>query len=88
MERSSVSRREFLCRATSAAVAAPFVLRGRHRIFDYSNGEYPERVVRLLREDLVIDMLNQFLYRKDEESVLNDWLSKPGAFKQSDFEFL
>jgi len=43
--------------------------------------------VRLIREALVIDMLNQFLYRKDKESVLNDWLSKPGAFRQSDFEF-
>lgn len=43
--------------------------------------------MRLVREALVIDMLNQFLYRKDKESVLNDWLSKPGAFKRSDFEF-
>ena len=43
--------------------------------------------MRLIREALVIDMLNQFLYRKDKESVLNDWLSKPGAFRQSDFEF-
>jgi membrane dipeptidase len=87
IERSSVSRREFLRRATCAAVAAPFVLRSRYRIFANSNEEYPERVVRLIREELVIDMLNQFLYRKDKESTLNDWLSKPGAFKQSDFEF-
>ncbi len=87
IRRSSVSRREFLRRASSAAVAAPFVLRNHYRIFSESNEEYPDRVVRLIREELVIDMLNQFLYRKDRESVLNDWLSKPGAFKQSDFEF-
>jgi membrane dipeptidase len=87
MKRSSVSRREFLRRAGSAALAAPFVLRSRYRLFAHSNEEYPERVVRLIREELVIDMLNQFLYRKDKETVLNDWLSKPGAFKQSDFEF-
>jgi len=43
--------------------------------------------VRLIREELVIDMLNQFLYRKDKDKVLDDWLSQPGAFKQSDFEF-
>ena len=43
--------------------------------------------MRLIREELVIDMLNQFLYRKDKESVLKDWLSQPGAFKRSDFEF-
>jgi membrane dipeptidase len=86
MRRSSISRREFL-RHAGAAVGAPFVLRGRYRIFASSNEEYPERVVRLIRESLVIDMLNQFLYRKDKESVLNDWLTKPGAFKKSDFEF-
>jgi membrane dipeptidase len=87
--RSSVSRREFLRRASAAAIAAPFVLRGRYQLFaeSKSNEEYPERVVRLVRESLVIDMLNQFLYRKDKESVLDDWLAKPGAFKQSDFEF-
>jgi hypothetical protein len=38
-------------------------------LFAESNEEYPERVVRLTREELVIDMLNQFLYRKDKESV-------------------
>jgi membrane dipeptidase len=86
MRRSPVSRREFLRRASSAAVAAPFVLRNRYRLAE-SNEEYPERVVRLIREELVIDMLNQFLYRKDKESVLNDWLSHPNAFKHSDFEF-
>ena len=32
-------------------------------------------------------MLNEFLYRMDKEKVLNDWLSRPGAFTQSDFEF-
>lgn len=52
-------------------MAAPFVLRSRYRLFAESNEEYPERVVRLIREGLVIDMLNQFLYRKDKESVLN-----------------
>lgn len=87
MTPSSVSRRDFLRRASSAAVAAPFVLRSRYRLFAESNEEYPERVVRLIREELVIDMLNQFLYRRDKEKLLDDWLSKPGAFKQSDFAF-
>jgi membrane dipeptidase len=87
IERSSVSRREFLRRGSAAAVAAPFVLRNRYRLFAQSSEQYPERVVRLIREELVIDMLNQFLYRKDKEKLLNDWLTKPGAFKASDFEF-
>ncbi len=87
MTRSLLSRREFIRRASSAALAVPFVLRGRYRLFAESTEEYPERVVRLVRESLVIDMLNQFLYRIDKESELNQWLSQPGAFKQSDFEF-
>jgi membrane dipeptidase len=39
-----------------------------------------------MRESLVIDMLNQFLYRTDQQDLLNDWLSKPNAFKASDFK--
>jgi membrane dipeptidase len=41
--------------------------------------------MRLMKECTVVDMLNQFLYRADKESTLNDWLSKPNAFTSSDF---
>jgi len=41
--------------------------------------------VRLVRESLVIDMLNQFLYRQDMQAKLKDWLARPGAFTQADF---
>ncbi len=51
----------------SVAAAGPVVLRGRYRVFASSRMEYPERVVRLMRESLVIDMLNQFLYRFDQK---------------------
>jgi membrane dipeptidase len=87
MNLAPVSRRRFIGRAVSAALAAPFVLRHRYRLFAESPDEYSERVVRLVRESLVIDMLNQFLYRTDKQNVLNDWLSRPGAFTASDFEF-
>ena len=87
MSVNSISRRGFIRRASSAALAVPFVLRHRYRLFAQSPEEYPERAVRLVRESLVIDMLNQFLYRMDEEKVLNEWLSRPGAFTRSDFEF-
>jgi membrane dipeptidase len=39
-----------------------------------------------VRESLVIDMLNQFLYRKDHSDQLRAWLSKPGAFTAADFK--
>jgi membrane dipeptidase len=83
---SSISRRQFLSGAISAVVAAPAVLRHRYRLFAESDEEYPERAVRLVRESLVIDMLNQFLYRIDKRSVLEDWLSRAGAFTKSDFD--
>jgi membrane dipeptidase len=87
MSVNRISRRGFIRRASSAALTVPFVLRHRYRLFAQSSEEYPERAVRLVRESLVIDMLNQFLYRMDKEKVLNDWLSRPGAFTRPDFEF-
>jgi membrane dipeptidase len=81
----AVSRRTFL-RSATAAVAAPIVLRGRYRVFASSAKEYPERVVRLMRESLVVDMLNQFLYRFDQKDLKEKWLTEPGAFTQADFE--
>ena len=88
MKSTSISRREFIRRAASTVLVAPFVLRNRYRLFAQSPDKYPERVVRLVGESLVIDMLNQFLYRVDKQSVLNDWLSRPGTFTRSDFEFV
>jgi membrane dipeptidase len=64
---------------------APFVLRKNYRVFAQSTQEYPERVVRLIRESLVIDMLNQFLYRKDQNELKEKWLTQPGAFTEADF---
>ncbi len=34
----------------------------------------------------MIDMLNQFLYRADQQDKLRAWLSKPGAFTAADFQ--
>jgi membrane dipeptidase len=80
-----LSRRGFLGGVSKAAVAAPFVLRRSYRVFAQSSKEYPERVVRLMRESLVIDMLNQFLYRRDQRDLLQKWLTQPSAFTEADF---
>jgi membrane dipeptidase len=80
-----VSRRDFLRSAVSAAASGPFILRGRYRVFAASTHEYPERVVGLMRESLVIDMLNQFLYRFDQKDLLEKWLTVPGSFTEDDF---
>jgi membrane dipeptidase len=79
---TGTTRRTF----AAAALAAPFFNRGRFRLFAQSTTEYSERAVRLMRESLVIDMLNQFLYRMDLQPKLHQWLSQPGAFTQPDFQ--
>ena len=81
-----VSRRAFVRSAVCAAVSGPFFLRRRYRVFASSDREYSERVVRLMRESLVIDMLNQFLYRFDQQDLLERWLTEPGAFTEADFQ--
>lgn len=81
----SLSRRTFLHQAATAAIAAPVFLSHSYRVFADSTQEYPERVVRLMRESLVIDMLNQFLYRIDQKDLKEKWLTVPGAFTEADF---
>lgn len=83
----SVTRRSALRRllaATGAAAAAPMINAGRFRLFAQSSQQYSARAVDLVRESLVIDMLNQFLYRLDRQEELRQWLSKPGAFTEAD----
>jgi membrane dipeptidase len=80
-----LSRRAFLRGTVSAALAASCILRARRAGSAALESRYPRRVVRLMEECTVVDMLNQFLYRTDKESTLNDWLSKPNAFTASDF---
>src|ERR1700760_2045205 len=80
------SRRAILRNVAAATLAAPFINRGRFRLFAQSPAEYSERTVRLVRESLVIDMLNQFLYRQDLQPKLRQWLSQPGAFTPADFQ--
>ena len=79
-----LSRRSFLFTAAAVA-AAPAFLRRRYRVFAATGTEYPERVVRLMRESLVVDMLNQFLYRFDQADLKEKWLTVPGAFTEPDW---
>lgn len=81
----SATRRTAL-KTAAAVLAAPFINRNRYALFAQPAPEYSERAVRLARESVVIDMLNQFLYRRDMQPKLRQWLTKPGAFTHSDFE--
>ena len=80
----TTSRRSLLRALIALAATAPAALRRPAGAAD-SASAYPSRVQRLVREALVIDMLNQFLYRTDQQDTLNQWLTKPGAFAAADF---
>jgi membrane dipeptidase len=73
----------------AAILAAPLINRGRYTLFPQVAREYSARTVRLVRESLVIDMLNQFrepVETRGERTVLRSWLSEPAMFGRSDFE--
>src|ERR1041385_3783565 len=84
MSTNGLTRRHML-RAGAVLTSTPFINRGRFQLFGQNTPEYSEHAVRLVRESLVIDMLNQFLYRLDQQSTLRAWLSKPGAFTEADW---
>lgn len=60
MTTTRVTRRSVLATLATTAVAAPFVSIGRYPVFAASAREYSDRVIRLVNESLVIDMLSLF----------------------------
>jgi hypothetical protein len=80
--RTRTTRRGALWTLAGAVLLGPFINRGRFRLFAQSTAEYSERAIRLIREPLVIDMLNQFLYRTDREQEREN-SSQTGLQKQS-----
>jgi membrane dipeptidase len=85
-----ISRRRLLkLTLTTAAggIFSPMLNKGSYPLFAQSNQEYSARAIRLLKESLVIDMLNQFKgYNNSNSKVLTRWLTEPGAFTQADAE--
>ncbi|HEX7784440.1 MAG TPA: membrane dipeptidase [Sphingobium sp.] len=71
--------------AGALAFAAPAILKARHRVFKDSAAEFSSRAITLVRESLVIDLLNQFLYRIDQKAQLDRWLDSAGAFTRPDW---
>jgi membrane dipeptidase len=87
---SLLSRRDLLRDALTAAAgacgalaAAPMINLGRFRLFAHSTVDYSARAIRLVRESLVVDMLNPFSL---DFPRLGKWQAEPDRFTAADFQ--
>jgi membrane dipeptidase len=81
-----VNRRELLIALGNvgiAAVGAPFVSRGRHRLFAASQKQYSTRAVDLVQRATVIDMLSPLTL---DFPKFGRWMTDPDAFAPADLE--
>lgn len=78
----SLTRRDLLRLGAGAAVA-PFINRGRYRVFAQSETRYAAATVELMQSSLVIDMLNQFRQVFRPEGFR--WLRDPSSFTEVDY---
>lgn len=80
-----MKRRDFLVKSAQALVplmAAPYINFGR---VPFAGGEYSVRAIDLVRESVVVDMLNQFAWNQfSNPPVLQQWLKDPSTFRQED----
>jgi membrane dipeptidase len=81
-----ISRRSALTQLGAAVLSAPAILRGRFRPFAFSDAEYSARCIKLLQENVVVDMLNQFRFQDFNEKPprIERWLKEPGSLTSTD----
>jgi membrane dipeptidase len=65
-----------------AVVAAPFINRGRYRVFAQSGRAYAARCVRLMSESIVVDMLGLLSLGPSGKK----WMLDPDSFTEADLE--
>ena len=85
----SIPRRAALVRlgaVVAGTVGAPLLVRGRYRPFARSATEYSARCVKLLEENVVVDLLNQFRFQDFAEKPprIDRWLNEPGSLSSDD----
>jgi membrane dipeptidase len=85
------TRREsirILASSGAALLGAPAILRGRFELFGRQGGAYSGRAVRLVEENLVIDMLNQFRFPDfaQRPPLSQKWMQSTGSFGEKDWE--
>jgi membrane dipeptidase len=81
-----ISRRALLqgtAVACAASVAAPFINRGRFRLFAQSQAEYSARAIALMQRSTVVDMLCVLTLDFPQG---NKWFASPESFTERDFQ--
>ena len=81
-----VTRRELMKSAGKAGLAtlmAPFINRGRYRLFAASPKEYSGRAIELVTRSTVIDMLSPFTLNFPKQ---NKWFANPETFTETDLQ--
>lgn len=64
----------------------PTVVRGRYAIFPNSSTEYSARCLRLMEQNVIVDLLNQFRFQDFSETPprITRWLSRVGSVSTED----
>ena len=81
-----ITRREMLkstALAGAAALAAPMINRGRHRLFANSSTEYSARAIEIVKRSTVIDMLSPLTLNFPKQAK---WFSNPESFTADDLQ--
>jgi membrane dipeptidase len=79
-----MNRREFITKSATAFIpilSFPYINFNRHKLFPFSEQTYSTHAIDLVREYIVVDMLNQVNYRPGE---LSGWLEHPETFTDAD----
>lgn len=89
--RAAIPRRDAvasLCAASAGVLGFPLVNRSRYRVLPGLRQEYSARAVRLIRDTVVVDLLNQFRFQDfaDDPVKADLWRTRPDAFTADDFE--
>jgi membrane dipeptidase len=81
-----LSRRHAIAALGVGLAGAPAILRRRWQLFAQSPKEYSARAIRLMEENLVVDLLNQFRFPDFSEQPprINRWLTQPGSLSAED----
>ena len=81
-----ISRRAMLGQAAgvcAVAVGAPFISRGRYRLFAFSEAEYSARAIAIMQRATVLDMLCVLTLNFPQG---DKWMSAPETFTDKDFQ--